>query len=104
MANGVPTIVSNIRLSPNLNDAIRLAKDPKDGTLYIASQTEGLFYLKKDKTGGQIKEGVFEKHIVDPSTYRLSGAAFDSDNNLWITQTNAPNELMAKSCQRRQLV
>lgn len=81
----------------NLHDAIRLAKDPKDGTIYIASQTDGLFFLKKDKTGGQIKEGVFEKHIVDPSTYRLSGAAFDSDNNLWITQTNSPNELMAKS-------
>jgi ligand-binding sensor domain-containing protein len=81
----------------NLHDAIRLAKDPRDGTVYIASQTDGLFFLKKDKTGGQIKEGVFEKHIVDPSTYRLSGAAFDRDNNLWITQSNAPNELMAKS-------
>lgn len=97
--NGKWSTYNSFEYSPftNLNDAIRLAKDPKDGTLYIASQTEGLFYLKKDKTGGQIKEGVFEKHIVDPSSYRLSGAAFDSDNNLWITQSNAPNELMAKS-------
>lgn len=81
----------------NLKDAVRLAKDPSDNTLYVASQLNGLFFLKTDKSGGQIKEGVFETHILDPSTYRLSGVAFDLNNNLWVTQTNAPHELMARS-------
>lgn len=81
----------------NLNDAIRLAKDPVDNTLYIASQTEGLFYIKPDNSGGQLKDGVFDKNILDPSTSRISGIAFDADNNLWVTQNNGPNELMARS-------
>jgi ligand-binding sensor domain-containing protein len=81
----------------NLKDAIRLAKDPKDNTLYIASQTDGLFYLKEDGTGGNYREDVFEMHNIDPSTYRLSGVAFDQDKNLWVTQSNSPHELMARS-------
>jgi ligand-binding sensor domain-containing protein len=80
-----------------LVDAVRIAIDPDDNTLYIASQLEGLYFLKSNKTGGQIKDGVFEPHIIDPGTYRLSGVAFDSEKNLWVTQTNAPHELMARS-------
>lgn len=80
-----------------LNDAVRLAKDPVDNTLYIASLLNGLFYLKADKTGGNLKESVFEPNILDPSSYRLSGVAFDQENNLWVTQNNSPNELMARS-------
>lgn len=80
-----------------LTDAVRLAKDPRDQTLYIASQTQGLFYLKTNKTAGNYAGAVFDPHLIDPYTYRLSGAAFDVDNNLWITQTNAPHELMALS-------
>lgn len=80
-----------------LKDAVRLAKDPKDNTLYVASQINGLFYLKSDKTGGQLKEGIFDPNLLDPNTYRLSGVAFDANNNLWVTQTNAQNELVARS-------
>ncbi|MDI9319615.1 MAG: two-component regulator propeller domain-containing protein [Phycisphaerales bacterium] len=80
-----------------LTDAVRLAKDPRDQTLYIASQTQGLFYLKTNKTAGNYRETVFDPHLIDPYTYRLSGAAFDVDNNLWITQTDAAHELMALS-------
>ncbi|MCC6186175.1 MAG: T9SS type A sorting domain-containing protein [Chitinophagaceae bacterium] len=89
--------IFNFNPFEKLNDAVRIAKDPKDQTVYIASQQEGLFYLKTDNTAGQLKEGIFEPHIIDPSTYRLSGVAFDSDNNLWVTQTNSPNELVARS-------
>jgi len=81
----------------DLKDAVRLAQDPTDNTLYVASQMNGLFYLKTDQTGGQLKEGVFEPHLLDPSTYRLSGVAFDLNNNLWVTQTNAAHELVARS-------
>lgn len=80
-----------------LRDAVRMAKDPIDNTLYIASQTDGLFYLKTDNTAGNFREDVFEHHLLDPYTYRLSGVAFDQGNNLWVTQTDAPNELMARS-------
>jgi ligand-binding sensor domain-containing protein len=80
-----------------LKDAVRIAKDPRDQTIYVASQQEGLFFRKSDNSAGQLKEGVFEPHIIDPTTYRLSGVAFDADNNLWVTQTNAPHELMARS-------
>lgn len=89
--------IFNFNPFEKLNDAVRIAKDPKDQSIYIASQQEGLFYLKTDNTAGQLKEGVFEPHIIDPSTYRLSGVAFDSENNLWVTQTNSPNELVARS-------
>lgn len=81
----------------NLRDAVRLAKDPVDNSLYVASLTAGLFHLKKDRTGENLRENVFEPNILDPSTYRLSGVAFDQGNNLWVTQNNSPNELMARS-------
>lgn len=80
-----------------LRDASRLAVDPKDQTIYIASMLEGLFYLKTDNTGGQIKDGILDPNILDPGTYRTSGVAFDQNNNLWISQNNASNELMARS-------
>lgn len=80
-----------------LHDAIRLARNPIDKTLYIASLTDGLFYLKNDKTAGNYREDVFEQHLIDPSTYRLSGVAFDQYNNLCITQIDAPHELMVKA-------
>lgn len=80
-----------------LQDAVRIAMDPTDNTVYIASQINGLFYLKADNTGGNYRETVFEPHLIDPGTYRLSGVAFDADNNLWVTQTDAPHELMARS-------
>lgn len=82
----------------DLRDAVALGKDPKDNTLYIASLMNGLFYIKENrKEGGNIKEGVFEQHLVDPSTYRLSSVVFDSDNNMWVTQNNSPNELVVRS-------
>jgi streptogramin lyase len=80
-----------------LRDAVRLAKDPVDNSLYIASLTDGLYHLKSDKTGENLRETVFEQNILDPTTYRISGVAFDQGNNLWVTQNNAPNELMARS-------
>ncbi|MGC4058701.1 MAG: two-component regulator propeller domain-containing protein [Chitinophagaceae bacterium] len=86
----------------DLVDAVRMAKDPTDNTLYIASQVNGLFWLKEDKSAGNLRETVFEPHLIDPSSYRLSGVAFDGDNNLWVTQTDAPHELMAKSAKDGQ--
>jgi ligand-binding sensor domain-containing protein len=80
-----------------LTDACRIAIDPQDQSLYIASQTDGLFYLKQDETAGQIRDEVFELFLGDPSTCRISGVAFDQYQNLWVTQTNANNELMARS-------
>lgn len=80
-----------------IHDAIRLARDPKDKTLYIASLTDGLFYLKTDKTGGNYREDVFEHHLIDPYTYRLSGVVFDQYNNLCVTQVDAAHELMVRA-------
>lgn len=80
-----------------LSDACRLALDPQTEDLYIASQTNGLFVLKKDGTGLNYKAPMFEQHIIDPSTYRLSGVAFDQYNNLWVTQSNSPHELVARA-------
>lgn len=99
LENGTWKYFNYTNFSPfaNLLDAVRLAIDPKDHTLYIASQFNGLFYLKADNSAGNIRESVFEPHLIDPGTYRLSGVAFDADNNLWVTQTNAPHELMARS-------
>lgn len=82
-----------------IEDAVRMATDPSDGTLYIASQINGLFYLKTDGTAGNYREDVFDKHLIDPSTYRLSGVAFDQYNNLWVSQTNAPNELVVRAAE-----
>ena len=97
--NGVWKTYNAFSFSPfsDLKDAVRLAKDPIDNTLYIASQLNGLFYLKTDNSGGQLKEGIFEPNILDINSYRLSGVAFDLNNNLWVSQTNSPHELVARS-------
>jgi len=80
-----------------LEDAVRLAKDPADGTLYVASLTQGLYYLKTDKTGGRYREGYFEPNLVDVGTYRVTGVLFDQNQNLWATQLNSEHELVARS-------
>lgn len=99
--NGAWKTYNTYLFSPfnNLIDAVRLAVDPKDNTLYIASLLEGLFFLKKDNTAGQIKEGVIEPHLVDPGSYRVSSVVFDKDQNLWLSQHNAAHELLARSAQ-----
>lgn len=80
-----------------MENAIRLAKDPADGTLYVASLTQGLYYLKTDKTAGRYREEVLDLDNVDKGTCRVSGVTFDQKGVLWVTQENAPNELAAKS-------
>jgi len=83
-------------LSP-LRDAVRLAIDPADQTLYIASLVDGLYYMKADKTFGLYRDGYFEPNLVDPFSVRISGVTFDQYGTLWASQINAPHELVARS-------
>lgn len=81
----------------DMYDAMALAKDPVDNTLYVASLMKGLYYKKTDNTGGVYREGVFEHNRVDPTTYRVSGVTFDMYNNMWVTNNDPElHELLVK--------
>lgn len=71
-------------------DVITIAVDPRDNTIFAGSYGGGLIEyrsptnFKIHKRGSGIGEA-----IGDPNNYRISGLAFDSDNNLWFSNFGA---------------
>lgn len=92
----------NFSTVPALSEAtdfIALAKDPIDGTLYAGAYRSGLFIIKPDGTQEYYKEGTsfLEPTAGDPTSYRVSGLAFDANGNLWLTQAGATHEIVART-------
>jgi len=89
---------NNATLS-NKTDLIRVAQDPTDQSLYIGSYKDGIFHYNADGSMEDLTHTspVFEGTTGDPNAYRISGLAFDNENNLWITQYGAPHELVVKT-------
>lgn len=78
----------------SLLDFISVAVDPRDQSIWAGSYGGGLLHIK---TGDELK--IFKQSspigssIGDPGSYRVSGLAFDRDNNLWISNFGSDRQL-----------
>jgi hypothetical protein len=75
-------------------DMITLAIDPRDGSLWGGSFGGGLVHIKDGKVIDIFKQSSgLQEAIGDPGNFRVSGLAFDADNNLWIANYGAADYL-----------
>lgn len=81
------------QLEPML-DFITVAVDPRDETLWAGSFGGGLLHVKADNSFEIFKDNSpIGPTIGDPTSYRVSGLAFDADNNLWVANFGAARYL-----------
>jgi hypothetical protein len=81
----------------SLPDLISVAIDPRDETIWAGSYGGGLLHIKAGnsfeifKQNSPIGEATF-----DPGSYRVSGLAFDTENNLWISNYGAAQNILVR--------
>jgi hypothetical protein len=87
----------NIPAFDSLYDIITVAVDPKDNTAWGGSFGGGLFHLSNDKTVQIYKQNSpLAASFFNPGKYFIAGLAFDNDNNLWISDYGAPQNIAVK--------
>ena len=84
----------NYPVLDTLMDFLTVAVDPRDESLWAGSFGGGLLHLTKDGSIEIYKQNSpIGATIGDPSSYRVSGLAFDRDNNLWISNFGSARPL-----------
>jgi len=77
-----------------LLDFITVAIDKRDETIWAGSYGGGLVHIKKDNRFDIFKQSSpIGAAVGDPLSYRVSGLAFDRDNNLWVANFGADKYL-----------
>ena len=74
-------------------DWITLTSDKRDGSLWAGSFGGGLIQLKSDAPIRLFKQGAVLPTVGDPTSYRVSGLAFDADQNMWFSNFGADRPL-----------
>lgn len=78
----------------SLLDFITVAVDPRDNTAWGGSFGGGLVHIDNSTQPKIFKQNsLVEPAIGDPNSYRVSGLAFDKDNNLWVSNFGAAKQL-----------
>ena len=75
-------------------DFITIAADPRNGAVWAGSYGGGL--IQFSETGTTVfkqRNSPLQAAIGDPNSYRISGLAFDTEQNLWISNYGAPQAL-----------
>jgi hypothetical protein len=80
----------------SLLDYITIAIDPRDETVWAGSFGGGLLHIKTDQSFEIFKQNVISPAIGDPSSYRISGLAFDGENNLWVSNFGTIQPLLVR--------
>ena len=98
LKEGTWTNINRYRFSQidSLLDYITVAIDPKDETIWAGSYGGGLLHVKKDQSFEVFKQNVVGPAIGDPNSYRISGLAFDPENNLWVSNFGAIQPLLVR--------
>ena len=90
----------NRKNSPQLDslpDLITLAIDKTDETIWAGSFGGGLLHLKKDNSLEVFKQNsAIKPSMNSPNSYRVSGLAFDGNNNLWISNYGSDQPLVVR--------
>ncbi|MGE5107624.1 MAG: two-component regulator propeller domain-containing protein [Sphingobacteriales bacterium] len=80
------TVMPAFQWMDTVYDIITIAVDPRDETIYAGSYGRGLAEIHKDNSFKIYKQNsAIGSAIGDPLGYRISGLAFDADNNLWVS-------------------
>ena len=71
-------------------DFITVAVDPINESVWAGSYGGGLLHIKQDQSFEIFKQNSpIGPTIGDPTSYRISGLAFDTDHNLWVSNFGA---------------
>ena len=74
----------------SLLDFITIAIDPVDESVWAGSYGGGLLHIKQDQSFEIFKQNSpIGPTIGDPTSYRVSGLAFDGEHNLWVSNFGA---------------
>lgn len=77
-----------------LLDFITVAVDPRDNTAWAGSFGGGLLHFESPSSLKIFKQNSpIGPAVGDPASYRVSGLAFDGDNNLWVSNFGAAKPL-----------
>lgn len=86
---------SNTPAFDSLPDVVTVAVDPKDGSLWAGSFGGGLVNrLRTTEIMVYKQNSAIQPDIFSPLSYRVSGLAFDQQQNLWIANYGAPQSLV----------
>jgi len=80
----------------SLLDYITIAIDKKDESIWAGSFGGGLLHVKDGPAFEIFKQGYIGVTTGDPGSYRVSGLAFDMDNNLWISNFGSTQPLRVR--------
>jgi len=80
----------------SLLDYVTVAIDPTDETIWAGSYGGGLLHIKRDESFEIFKQNVIGPAVGDPTSYRISGLAFDAENNLWVSNFAALQPLLVR--------
>lgn len=98
-SNGNWTNYNRFVNTPGLDsvlDILDIAVDNKTGTTYAASYFSGLYELRKDGTYTIYRNTPYIQAAIGDQTYRIVDLEFDKDNNLWMSNYAAPEQLVVK--------
>jgi TSS9, PorZ, N-terminal beta-propeller domain/Two component regulator propeller len=81
----------------SLPDLISVAIDPRDETIWTGSYGGGLLHIKAGNSFEVFKQNSpISQATFDPGSYRVSGLAFDKENNLWVSNYGAAQNILVR--------
>lgn len=80
----------------SLLDYITITIDKRDETIWAGSYSGGLLHIKPGPVFEIFKQNNLGVTVGDPGSYRVAGLAFDRENNLWISNFGAAQQLRVR--------
>jgi hypothetical protein len=81
----------------SLPDLISVAIDLRDETIWTGSYGGGLLHIKAGNSFEVFKQNSpIGQATFDPSSYRVSGLVFDKENNLWVSNYGAAQNILVR--------
>ena len=81
----------------SMPDLMTIAVDKRDETVWAGSYGGGLLHIKTANSFEIFKQNSsIGQAGFDPGSYRVSGLAFDNDNNLWIANYGATQNIVVR--------
>jgi hypothetical protein len=88
---------SNFSKLDSVYDLITVTIDPVDESIWAGSFGGGILQIKKDGSMDILKQNSpISPAISNPLSYRVSGLAFDADQNLWVSNFGAAQPFLVK--------
>jgi hypothetical protein len=86
----------NTPIFDSVFDFITLAIDPVNQSIWAGSYGGGLVNITDNNQIKIYKQNYLQSATGDPASYRVSGLAFDKNNNLWISNYGAAQNLAVR--------